>query len=123
VNVSLTPELEKFIDDRVASGQYRSASEVVREPSVCGNVKRKRRRHFVRPSMRDRFIGARRGISGGEALAYLRNRGRREASRYESTVHHRDRIITDPDIPVGLPIIRDFASRSRSSSTAADLPI
>lgn len=31
MNVSLTPELERFIVDHVASGQYRSASEVVRE--------------------------------------------------------------------------------------------
>ena len=29
-NVSLTPELEAFIDGRVAAGRYRSASEVVR---------------------------------------------------------------------------------------------
>ncbi|HEY8383261.1 MAG TPA: type II toxin-antitoxin system ParD family antitoxin, partial [Microvirga sp.] len=29
-NVSLTPELEEFIDNTVASGRYRSASEVVR---------------------------------------------------------------------------------------------
>jgi antitoxin ParD1/3/4 len=31
MNVSLTPELEKFIADKVASGRYTSASEVVRE--------------------------------------------------------------------------------------------
>ena len=31
MNVSLTPELEKFITDRVQSGMYHSASEVVRE--------------------------------------------------------------------------------------------
>ena len=31
MNVSLTPELEKVITDRVASGRYHSASEVVRE--------------------------------------------------------------------------------------------
>ena len=30
LNVSLTPELERFIDSRVASGRYQSASEVVR---------------------------------------------------------------------------------------------
>lgn len=30
MNVSLTPELEAFIDTRVASGRYQSASEVVR---------------------------------------------------------------------------------------------
>jgi len=29
-NVSLTPEMEAFIDGQVASGRYRSASEVVR---------------------------------------------------------------------------------------------
>jgi antitoxin ParD1/3/4 len=30
MNVSLTPELEAFVDSRVASGRYQSASEVVR---------------------------------------------------------------------------------------------
>lgn len=31
MNVSLTPELEKLVNDRVRSGMYSSASEVVRE--------------------------------------------------------------------------------------------
>lgn len=31
VNISLTPELEKLVDERVKSGRYTSASEVVRE--------------------------------------------------------------------------------------------
>jgi antitoxin ParD1/3/4 len=31
MNVSLTPELEKFVSDKVQSGRYNSASEVVRE--------------------------------------------------------------------------------------------
>ncbi|MBP2293120.1 type II toxin-antitoxin system ParD family antitoxin [Azospirillum rugosum] len=31
MNVSLTPELERLIEQRVASGQYTSASEVMRE--------------------------------------------------------------------------------------------
>jgi antitoxin ParD1/3/4 len=31
MNVSLTAELEKFVADKVASGRYTSASEVVRE--------------------------------------------------------------------------------------------
>lgn len=30
LNVSLTPELERFIAERVASGRYQTASEVVR---------------------------------------------------------------------------------------------
>lgn len=31
MNVSLTPELEKMVADRVRSGRYASASEVIRE--------------------------------------------------------------------------------------------
>ena len=31
MNVSLTPELEKIVAERVASGRYASASEVIRE--------------------------------------------------------------------------------------------
>jgi antitoxin ParD1/3/4 len=30
MNISLTPELESFVDSKVASGRYQSASEVVR---------------------------------------------------------------------------------------------
>lgn len=29
-NISLTPELEAFVDSQVASGQYQTASEVIR---------------------------------------------------------------------------------------------
>ena len=31
MNVSLTPQLEKFVNDKVKSGMYYSASEVIRE--------------------------------------------------------------------------------------------
>ncbi len=31
MNVSLTPELERFVNSKVKSGRYNSASEVVRE--------------------------------------------------------------------------------------------
>ena len=31
MNVSLTPELERLVDEKVASGLYESASEVIRE--------------------------------------------------------------------------------------------
>lgn len=31
MNVSLTPELEKFVQDKVKSGDYHSASEVIRD--------------------------------------------------------------------------------------------
>ena len=31
MNISLTPELERYINEKVASGLYHSASEVIRE--------------------------------------------------------------------------------------------
>ena len=31
MNVTLTPDLERLVDERVATGQYRSAVEVIRE--------------------------------------------------------------------------------------------
>lgn len=31
MNISLTPELERFVQDKVDSGMYTSASEVIRE--------------------------------------------------------------------------------------------
>ena len=31
MNISLTPELERLVDDKVKTGRYASASEVVRE--------------------------------------------------------------------------------------------
>jgi antitoxin ParD1/3/4 len=35
VNVSLTPELEKFVRGKVSTGLYNNASEVVREGYDC----------------------------------------------------------------------------------------
>ena len=49
-NVSLTPEMEAFIDGRVASGRYRSASEVVRAAlRLLEEDERKRREPEARP--------------------------------------------------------------------------
>jgi antitoxin ParD1/3/4 len=31
LNVSLTPELDRFVQDRVSTGRYQTASEVIRE--------------------------------------------------------------------------------------------
>jgi Arc/MetJ-type ribon-helix-helix transcriptional regulator len=39
-NVSLPPELDAFVDDRVASGRYRSATEVrQRQPKRSDNAR------------------------------------------------------------------------------------
>jgi antitoxin ParD1/3/4 len=50
-NVSLTPELEAFVDDRVACGRYRSASEVVRA-GLRLLEEDERRRGGIRPKRR-----------------------------------------------------------------------
>ena len=57
-NVSLTPELEAFIDETVASGRYGSASEVVRAALRLLEQEEQRRGHAetagspARPSQR-----------------------------------------------------------------------
>ena len=49
-NVSLTPELEAFIDGRVASGRYRSAGEGVRAAlRLLGEDEHGRRKLKPRP--------------------------------------------------------------------------
>lgn len=43
LNVSLTPELERFVQQRVATGRYQTASEVVREGLRLLEVQEQRR--------------------------------------------------------------------------------
>jgi antitoxin ParD1/3/4 len=51
-NVSLTPELEAFLDSRVASGRYRSASEVVRAAlRLLESQERQQRRGREKPHL------------------------------------------------------------------------
>ena len=46
-NVSLTPEQQRFIDARVASGQFASASEVMRQALRLMQQAEERRERFV----------------------------------------------------------------------------
>lgn len=48
-NVSLTPEFDAFIDGRVATGRYRSASEVVRAALRLLETAEASRREIARP--------------------------------------------------------------------------
>jgi antitoxin ParD1/3/4 len=78
VNISLTPELERLVNERVKSGRYASASEVIREGLrlLEEQEQLKRQRLAVRQKIDrgldqfDRGLG----IPGGEARARLRRR-------------------------------------------------
>lgn len=49
-NVSLTPELEALVDSKVASGRYRSASEVVRAALRLLDERERRAERRLRPA-------------------------------------------------------------------------
>jgi antitoxin ParD1/3/4 len=51
-NVSLTPELEALVDSQVASGRYRSASEVVRAALRLLDEQERRRERRMQPAER-----------------------------------------------------------------------
>ena len=91
MNVSLTAELEQLVNEKVASGMYHSASEVIRE-GLRLLKERDEMRRVQREEMRcDILMGAeqiRRGASkkyagGAEAADGVkrRGRGRLEAGR------------------------------------------
>jgi antitoxin ParD1/3/4 len=87
MNVSLTPELERFVQEKVHSGRYTSASEVVREAlrllEALEKVRAAQLAEFREESER-RLASLDRGegIDGATALAQLRQRShaRRQSS-------------------------------------------
>jgi antitoxin ParD1/3/4 len=79
MNVSLTPELEKLIQDKIASGLYTSASEVVRE--ALRLLAESDRQHALRVhELREHIakglasVKAGRVVDGPTAMARLRAR-------------------------------------------------
>jgi antitoxin ParD1/3/4 len=75
MNVSLTPELEKFVDGKVESGLYNNASEVVREA-----LRLLKEHDDVRGRMRERiergWLDSRAGrlVDGPKAMGEARKR-------------------------------------------------
>ena len=77
MNVSLTPELEKFVDGKVESGLYNNASEVVRE-----GLRLLKEHDEIRVKWRERgWLESQRGevVDGPTALAELRARVKTKA--------------------------------------------
>ena len=90
MNVSLTPELEKFVRQRLASGMYTSASEVIREGLrlLAEQEKvRKARLAELRGKIEEGWASAERGalIPGERVFAGVREglegKGRRRRKR------------------------------------------
>ncbi len=86
INISLTPEFERFVDSEVASGRYQSASEVFREALRLlqeREEKRKAALDEVRKKVRKGLDAAKRGelFEGEEVLREIldESRKRREA--------------------------------------------
>jgi len=75
MNVHLTPELKKLVEEEVASGQYASASEVIRE-GLRLLVEERRWRAEVRQKIAEGMAQARAGlmVDGEEAFERLRKR-------------------------------------------------
>jgi antitoxin ParD1/3/4 len=87
VNVSLTAELEQLVNEKVASGMYHSASEVIREGLRLLKERDELRRVQMDEARRDVMLGVeqvRKGkgkkYSGGAELAdEIKRRGRGRA--------------------------------------------
>ena len=79
MNVSLTPELEQLVQDKIASGLYTSASEVVREAlRLLAESDRQRalRVHELREHIAKGLADSRAGrlVDGPAAMERLRKR-------------------------------------------------
>ncbi len=82
MNVSLTPQLEEMVKKKVASGLYRSASEVVREALRLMEEQDRMRAIKLEPLRQD----IRNGLTSGESTPWdpeeIKGEGRRRrASR------------------------------------------
>jgi antitoxin ParD1/3/4 len=82
MNVSLTPELEKFVDGKVESGLYNNASEVVRE-----GLRLLKESDEIRLKMREQIellwldAKARRLVDGPKVVAEARTRLKNTAKK------------------------------------------
>lgn len=81
VNVHLTPELKKLVEDEVASGKYASASEVVRE-GLRLLIEDRKWREEARAKLAEGLAQVKAGqlVDGEEAVARLRKRIASQAS-------------------------------------------
>jgi antitoxin ParD1/3/4 len=83
-NISLPPELEEYIDAKVASGEYAHASEVVRDGIRLLMRQEAEKLEWLRHALAeaDADIAAGRTIPADEVMDWIKQRGReRQAAR------------------------------------------
>jgi antitoxin ParD1/3/4 len=90
MNVHLTPELEKFITDKVASGEYSTASEVVWHAlnllAEEDKPRAQRLEEFNRElKARIESLDRGEGISSEEALRHFKERSARRRAELEAS--------------------------------------
>ena len=82
MNVSLTPELEKFVEETVATGRYNSASEVVRE-SLCKLEESEHWHSYIKGKLQRGLddLAAGRVVDGDTAVTRIRAAARSKKSQ------------------------------------------
>ena len=85
MNVSLTPELEKLVNDHVRSGRYASASEVIREALRLfeGQTRLEHLRQDVKLGVEQLQQGRSRPFDS-RTIARIKNRGRKRIATRNS---------------------------------------
>jgi antitoxin ParD1/3/4 len=93
MNVSLTPELEKLVEERVATGMYQTASEVVREALRLLNARDQYRLEALRREVRAGFDEIERGefIEYNQGAASLLAEEVKRGGRYLLTTRSKKR--------------------------------
>ena len=79
MNVSLTPELEQLVNEKVESGLYQTASEVVREA-----LRLLKERDHAREQLRADVHAGFDAVARGEGRTYDKASGRQLAERIKS---------------------------------------
>ncbi|MGQ0736583.1 MAG: type II toxin-antitoxin system ParD family antitoxin [Acidobacteriota bacterium] len=79
MNVSLTPELERLVNEKVETGLYQTASEVVREA-----LRLLKERDEAREQLRAEVQAGFDQLTWGEGRAYDRTSGRQLAEQIKS---------------------------------------
>lgn len=79
MNVSLTPELERLVNEKVESGLYQTASEVVREA-----LRLLKERDYAREQLRGDVQVGFDALARGEGQTYDKASGRQLAERIKS---------------------------------------